>query len=87
VRPLSFERPALFAQSGFAVDMSAYGFVGEAPAVLRLCDQVCRAARNHRYVMIRGEAGTGKELGRPGHSPRQCAEGQDFSWDQLCLHS
>jgi len=58
----SFERPALFAQSGFAVDMSAYGFVGESPAVLRLGDQVCRAARNDRYVIIRGEAGTGKEL-------------------------
>jgi len=54
--------PAAFAQSGFAAGMNAHGLLGDSPAMLRLHDQVRRAGRNNRYVLILGEPGTGKEL-------------------------
>jgi len=59
------QRPAAFAQSGFATNenaKSAHGLIGESPAMLRLHDQMSRAARTNRYVLILGEPGTGKEL-------------------------
>jgi transcriptional regulator with GAF, ATPase, and Fis domain len=56
------ERGMVFAESGFVAGGAAHGLVGESPAMIRLSDQLGRAARNNRYVLILGEPGTGKEL-------------------------
>jgi len=56
------QHASIFAKTGFSIDGKAHGLVGESAAMVRLCDQIARAARNNRYVLILGEPGTGKEL-------------------------
>jgi transcriptional regulator with AAA-type ATPase domain len=60
--PTGNPRGIVFAESGFAAGAAAHGLVGESSAMIRLSDQLARAARNNRYVLILGEPGTGKEL-------------------------
>ena len=56
------DRAVVFAEPGPASTPAAHGLVGDSPAMIRLLDQLGRAARNNRSVLILGEPGTGKEL-------------------------
>ena len=56
------ERGIVFAGPGFGSGIPAHGLVGDSPVMIRLTEQLGRAARNNRYVLILGEPGTGKEL-------------------------
>jgi Nif-specific regulatory protein len=43
-------------------DGSAYGIVGDSPAIRAILDKIAVVAKTHSSVLLRGESGTGKEL-------------------------
>jgi formate hydrogenlyase transcriptional activator len=47
--------------------------IGESPSLKRALEQVETVAGTDSAVLILGETGTGKEIGRQGYSSAQCA--------------